>query len=78
MEVENYTEQTRKSIEEFIKNKGQAIANEIVRLGTTKRVVNWQTFKLIMEDLRVEGLVRETQIGNRVILYEWLGGKNGI
>jgi len=72
MDVENYHEDTRKSVEKFLKKEKQAIINEIVRLGTEKRVVNWQTLKLILEDLKTEKLVREKPIGNKVILYEWI------
>lgn len=72
MDVEKYHAETRKNVEKFLKKEKQAIINEIVRLGTDKRVVNWQTLKLILEDLKSEDLVRETLIGNKVILYEWI------
>lgn len=74
MQVENYDEQTRASVEKFLKDKRQAISSEIVRLGTKTRVINWQSLKLILGDLQREGKVRETPIGNKVKLYEWIGG----
>lgn len=74
MQVENYDEQTRASVESFLKEKRQAISSEIVRLGGKARVINWQSLKLILGDLQRERLVRETPIGNKVKLYEWIGG----
>lgn len=78
MDVESYDEQTRASVEKFLKTQGQAISSEIVRLGSSTRVINWQSLKLILGDLQREGLVRETPIGNKVKLYEWIGGEHGI
>jgi hypothetical protein len=73
MDVERYETQTRENVEKFLKRQKQAITNEIVRLGGAKRCINWQTLKLILKDLKREGLVRESHIGNQVILYEWVG-----
>lgn len=73
MNVQTYDEKTKQRIVDFLKQNKQAIQSEIVRLGSEKRVINWQTLKIILEDLQSEGKISRTCIGNQVILYEWRG-----
>lgn len=74
MRVASYENSTREAVEKFLKRKGQAMMSEIIRLGGQKRVINWETAKLIIKALRVEGKVSSSRIGSRVILYKWVGG----
>lgn len=74
MQVETYDEQTKKKIVTFLKKKHQAITSEIVRLGGKKRVINWQSLKLILTDLEVDGKIRKLSIGRKLKVYEWIGG----
>jgi hypothetical protein len=73
MDVESYDKKTRETVEGFLKERKQAISSEIVRVGTNERVINWQSLKMILDDLKKEGLVREIRIGKKVLLYEWQG-----
>lgn len=71
MSLYAYDERTRKKVEEFIKTRQEVITSEIVRLGTKRRVINWQTLKLIMEDMVNDGQVERRNIGSKVIVYRW-------
>lgn len=75
MQVERYDEHTKERIIAFLKKQREAITSEIVRLGTKKRVVNWQTLKMILAELEHDGLVQCTRIGRKVKVYRWNGGE---
>lgn len=74
MDVASYEQRTRENVERFLKKRKQAITSELERLGKPSRCVNWKTLKLILADLKSEGLVRKTRIGSKLVLYEWIGG----
>lgn len=72
MKVQTYTDDTRKKIVDFLKNKRQALISEISCLGGKSAVINWESLVLILEDLTDEGFVRQHFIGKKVVVYEWI------
>lgn len=73
MRVTNYEEKTKERVVAFLKARKEALTEEIVRLGSNRRIVNWESLMLILEDLRREGKVRSTRLGKHTVVYEWVG-----